>query len=75
VGDRTPSPINLSKLCDFFNTTPNYFYGQEESGATSTDNPRDKQMILLNGYSQNLTLEQLKFLVMVAKEMSGSSKD
>ena len=76
AGDRTPSPINLSKLCDFFGVTPNYFYGiyDKEDDKADSDDPKSKQMTLLNGYAQNFSLEQLEFLVRIAKDMSSSGK-
>ena len=70
-GDRAPSTKTLMNLCEFFGTTPNFFFLSEKD-ETPGDSPRDIQITLLNGYVRNLPTAQIKLLVNLASDLPGT---
>ncbi|MCL2854856.1 MAG: helix-turn-helix transcriptional regulator [Defluviitaleaceae bacterium] len=64
-GERSPSAYALGKICNFFGVEVSYFYGNGEAAGVS--NEKDAQLSLLNGYAQKLSVQQVKFLVDMAK--------
>jgi len=66
----TPSGDKLAKVADFFNVSTDYLLGRDEETAVLNESGcEDENVILLNRGAKNMTSEQRKKLLDVAKVM------
>ncbi|MEE3451614.1 MAG: helix-turn-helix transcriptional regulator [Acutalibacteraceae bacterium] len=69
TGKRMPDTETLKKIAQYFNVSIDYLLDNEKSPLDDTEEPEDEELIILNRNAKNLTPEQRKQLLDMAKIM------